>query len=717
MNLRNPLRRITQLSVLLILLALMSFIQAQDTPSRILRPGEPVVGVLTEDAIAQVFSFSAVSAGTVSLQVTADEGLVLGVLVTDAAGNQIAQATDLANSGVIGFNQVDLPDRGTYYVTVFPAAGTETLLTGSFTVLLEGETLTDETTPTEEGDSSEAVDATEEPVTRRVFQPGEVITNGIEISLNWETTSDLNLQVRDPVGRTLYFDSRETDNGGAFGFDVNGLCEVLIGEDETATETATWSSGAVATGSYELLIFYRQDCENAGEVPFTVNVSVDGQALPPIEASLQPPAGDVATVYLASFIINPDGTAQLGPQGEYTDTRVLPEAPETYLQAAATALQADVVTTGLITSDQYYQTYTFEAAANDVVSISMTAQDGNLDTLLLVLDETGRIVADNDDIESAVNTNSAIENLRLPAAGTYTVLATRYGKDVGGTEGNYQVLLTGATSELPQEVIDLGLPEGDIEVTLIWNTNADLQLLVRDPVGDAVFDDDREISSGGALVSTGNIGCTPSVTTPPTYYTYWPTGRARGGSYEIEVWFQNDCGDTTGVTATLFIEVRGELLMQTDIQMALNDRYVTSFNIDSSGNAVMSEGGIIGGLETIDFTTEQPLTLAYGGQQNGAITPQNKFDVYTFSGTAGDVVTIEMRRVNGSLDTLLYLIDPDGFEVQQNDDAAPGEVTDSIIREFSLPADGTYTIIATHFGTIYGGTTGAYSLTLNQVGQ
>jgi hypothetical protein len=713
-------------ALMIVLMVFFSFSFAQDTPSRVLVPGEPLVGILTEDAVAQVFSFTSVDAGNVSLQVTADEDLILSVVVTDAQGNQIAQATDLANSGLIGFGQIALPARGTYYVTVFPAAGTETLLEGQFTVLLEGEiTLTTDNAdateesaiPTQEADATEEVAA---PATRRVFQPGEILTtSGIQVSLSWETTSDLNLQIRDPVGRTLYFDSRTTNNGGEFGFDVNGLCEVLVEDGETATETATWTSGAVATGSYEILVFYRQDCQNVGAVPFTVNVTVDGQALDPIEATLQAPPDDSATVYLASFIINPNGSAQVGPEGEYTDTRVLPESPQTYLQAPATALQTDVVANGLITSDQYYQTYTFEGTANDVVTVSMTAQDGNLDTLLLVMDETGTIVADNDDIEVAVNTNSEIGNFRLPTTGTYTVLATRYGKDVGGTEGNYQLLLTGATNDLPQEVIDQGLPEGDIEVTLIWNTGADLQLLVRDPGGLVVFDDRTQISSGGTLVSTGNINCTPSATTPPTYYIYWPTGRARGGTYEVDIQHQGDCNDPTGVTATLYIEVGGELIAQTDIQMEVGDRYLTSFTVEGN-SAVLSEGGIIGGLETIDFSTEQPVQISYGGARTGAITPQNKFDVYTFEGEAGDSVIIEMTRASGSLDTLLYLVGPDGFELQSNDDIEPGDNTNSRIPltgGYVLPADGTYTIIATHFGTIFGGTTGGYSLTLTQFEQ
>jgi hypothetical protein len=148
---------------------------------------------------------------------------------------------------------------------------------------------------------------------------------------------------------------------------------------------------------------------------------------------------------------------------------------------------------------------------------------------------------------------------------------------------------------------------------------------------------------------------------------------------------------------------------------------VTSFTIDSSGNAVLSEGGIIGGLETIDFSTEQPRQINYGDTlPSQAITPQNKFDVFTFEGEAGDRVIIEMTRASGSLDTLLYLVGPDGFELENNDDIEAGENTNSRIPVsggYVLPADGTYTIIATHFGTIYGGTTGGYTLSLTQFEQ
>ncbi|MCU0496315.1 MAG: PPC domain-containing protein [Anaerolineae bacterium] len=702
-----------RLPLILLLLALtttFNFAQT-DAPTRTLVPGTPTVGVLTDEAIAQVYNFSVTGAGEVTFTITADDGLVLSALVTDAQGNQVIQRTDIANSGVINFN-AELPDRGIYYLVVFPAAGSEGA-TGSFSVLLEADivaTTPDETpepTSTEEAVTPDVETPTD---TTPVFQPGNVAIEGLTISLTWAATSDLNLQVRDPVGRNLYFNSRQTDNGGTFGFDANGLCENLTAENPT--ETVSWEPGAVSTGSYEILVFYRTDCENVGAVPFTINVSVNGETLDPIEATLQPPLNDNATVYLASFYVTLEGTGLNGTQGEYTDTRILPEPVQTYLDAPAQALQLDTVSRGLITTGNYYQTYTFDGTANDIVSLSMTALDGNLDTLLLVFDQDGRIIADNDDIIAADNTNSQISNLRLPFTGTYTVLATRYGKDVGGTEGNYEIVLSGATNNLPQEIIDLNLPQGAFEVTLTWNTNADLQLIVRDPAGNAVFDDARTVNSGGRLVSTGNINCTVSATTPPTYYTYWPEGRLLGGSYEIDVWFQNECGDTTPVTATLYIEVNGELLLVEQFTIQEDQHYLTSMVVDNAGFASLGTGGILGGLETIDFTAEEGIPMSYGDTQNGTIIPQNKFDVYEFTGEAGDVISITLTRVNGSLDPLLYLVGPDGFQIAENDDIIPGRNRNSAISEVTLPIDGTYRIIATHYGTVFGGTTGGYTLSL-----
>lgn len=730
--------------LLLCLLVMISLTLAQG--GRDLQPGVSVNGALDAANPAQVYTYTASAAETISVGATAQQGLALTLLVTDAQGTPLGRASDTSASGSVSLLNLALPAAGTYYVTIFPTAGVATVSVGAFRLTLEtgagGEAQATEPAVTEAATDAPTTEATPDaaateastpdapeatPTTEvstqttpepAVFQPGQVLTtSGLQVSLTWDTTSDLNLQVRDPVGQTLFFDSRLTNNGGEFGFDVNGLCEVLT--PDNPTETATWSPGAIATGSYEILVFYRSDCENVGPVDFTVNVTVDGVALTPIQATLPTPINDVVPVYLASFVVNADGTARLGANGQHQDTRVLPMPAADLLAQPAQAVQLGTPIQGTITSGQYYQLYSFDGVTGETYAISMTRQQGSLDTLLLVLDQNGQIVADNDDIVAADVTDSAIDNpaFLAPVDGKYTIMATRYGKDVGGTEGTYQLLVDRASVQLPEDVANLNLPTGDIQVTLTWNTAADLRLLVRDPAGDSVFNDQRQIGSGGQLVATGNINCTVSPTTPVSYI-YWPTNLARGGTYEVDVLNRNACNDTRIVSANLYVTVRGQLVINetiTNLQQA--QRYLISFTIDpTTGTATAGQGGIIGGSETLlGYQNEVPnaIEILPGSQPLfGNITADNKYDVYVFSGTAGQFVTIDMQATQGILDTLLFLISPSGLQVATNDDAAAGETTDSRIARYQLPETGDYVILATHFGTIYGGTTGSYSLTL-----
>ena len=72
-----------------------------------------------------------------------------------------------------------------------------------------------------------------------------------------------------------------------------------------------------------------------------------------------------------------------------------------------------------------------------------------------------------------------------------------------------------------------------------------------------------------------------------------------------------------------------------------------------------------------------------------------------------------MEKTTGSLDTSLFLFEvTGGFQVEQNDDAVVGETKDSLIDNFALPTTGRYIILATHFGGIFGGTSGAYQLSM-----
>lgn len=723
-------RYLLRLTWLLCVLLLMSSVSAQD--SRVLQPGDTVTGVLDAENVAQVYSLDGSEGDVVTLRASSASGLGVALLLTNAAGETVAQGFENSNETVLA--DVALPQDGTYYVTVLSALGVTLPAGNSFELTYESaggpeatETVTTEdedaataqpTTPPET--TAEATDeVTGEATEPAIFEVGQILTiNGLQIALQWNSLANLDLEVRDPVGGSVYFNTPNVPSGGQFGVNVNSVCDNLTAD--APTEQVVWPTGALPTGSYELLVYYQplDACPTTEPVSFTLSVTLDDQSVTSIEGNLLP-----NETFISSVRVGPDGSLAEGASGLYTDTTQLP-VPASELMADAQSVAFDTPITGLITSADYYDTYSFQGQANDLVSVSVEAISGSLDTLLLVLDSAGNVIGSNDDMAEGV-THSSIPNMRLLTTGTYTIVATRYGKDVGGTEGEYTLLLTGPTGDLPPEVLDLGLPRGDVEIALSWNTNADLQLLVRDPRGDSVFDDTPQVPSGGRLAAAGNVNCNISQVSPVSY-VYWPEGLLTPGLYEIEVWYQNPCDDTRPVSFALNVLANDTPVLTQTAQPQPFEIYVTSFIVGVDGQVISNEGGFIGtrqpGAQQLDSSSlnvqselANAQTITSGQTVSGSITNDNKFALYRFEGEAGDVVTISLIATAGRLDTALFLLDPNGFQIADNDDAVVGESTDSLISEFTLPENGQYTIIATHFGMQYGGTTGAYNLSFSRL--
>jgi hypothetical protein len=106
--------------------------------------------------------------------------------------------------------------------------------------------------------------------------------------------------------------------------------------------------------------------------------------------------------------------------------------------------------------------------------------------------------------------------------------------------------------------------------------------------------------------------------------------------------------------------------------------------------------------------------MSYDNTVQGTIGGDVAGGQYTFVGSAGDVISIGMTRDSGDLDPQIILLDADGNEVTRNDDSPGQESRDALIEGFTLPADGTYTIIATRYQENVGLSAGDYSLTLNK---
>ncbi|MGQ9888042.1 MAG: pre-peptidase C-terminal domain-containing protein [Aggregatilineales bacterium] len=699
---------------------------AQEGAERVLTPGTPVSGVLDNQNVAQVYAFTGRAGDTVLLTARSAAGLGLALLVTDSTGAPLAQAFNTTGALTL---QAELSESGTYYVTVLSAIGVLvptgstfelTLVAGEDSLPAPAATALPEPSLEEEKPGEEAPEQARsvppEPVPARSFVPGQVlISSGLQIALVWNATANLDLEVRDPVGGSLRFATPSVNSGGVFEANANALCAAATAA--SPTERASWPAGAIPTGSYEVIVYYQPlaDCPTTEPVDFAINVVLDGQVVEPIIGRVLP-----NEIFLASFSVGANATVTTGRSGLYTDTTVLPPVPVADLLAIARPIQRDALTEDVLTNAWYYRVYSFTGSASELVSIAMDAVSGSLDTLLLLLDAAGNVIDSNDD-SAPGNTNASIVNRRLLNSDTYYIVATRYGKEVGGTEGGYELLLTGPVGDLPQEVIDLGLPRGDVEVVLSWNTNADLQLLVRDPRGDSVYDDIPLVPSGGRLAAGGNVNCRV-LQASPVSYIYWPPGTLTPGVYEVEVWYQNPCNDGRPVTFELAVFVDGVRVFSDTASPAVLEKYLTNFTIGVDRSVQTDLGGFIGTSQRIDAGSldwrsriGQAVPIVSGQPVTGSITADNKFDLYVFEGRAGDVVSISMIATAGRLDTALFLMDQNGFQLAENDDAVVGESTDSLISEFTLPQDGQYIIIATHFGMRYGGTTGAYSLTFTRL--
>lgn len=689
MNLTKTRMRLLAIIAVVILAALPVVAVVAQEDGRQLTPAEPVSGTLDAEVYAQTYWFEGAAGESITLLASTDApDLALAMLLTDADGLLLAQDSDPAEAGedAAAITDFALPGAGRYYVTVMRLSGAEGDAAGEFSLALA----------LEDGDESPAM-------ADRVIGPPTLVTlnSGIQVAVSWDSTADLDLEVRDPYGNSIFWDNPTAENA-VFDRNVNASC--VDPTAESPTEQINWAPGAVPSGSYEVIVYYMQGCDNNNPANIELNVTVDGVPLTSVAGTLLPDQE-----FLSSFVLSAAGEAEQGLSGIYPGSAL--RSPMSFL-SGQTPLTTDTGLSGVIDAAQPHQAFSFTGSTGDIVSVRMDATSGNLDTALYLLDPNGNVVAYNDDA-LANTTNSEIANQTLVSDGLYTVVASRYGQEFGGTQGNFTITLTGAEFSVPPALAGLELPAGSIEISLLWNTGADLQLLVRDPSGNAVYDDIPFGNSGGVLEEDGNVNCVET-TTSPVSYIYWPPDRLPPGTYEIEVWYQNQCNDASPVTFNLTARVNGQVIIASTAQPNPGQIYLTNFTVDVNGFASAGGGGFIGDSSMLDLgeALNSAIPVSYGDTVSGTINQTSKFVLYTFEGEAGDQIRVGMDATAGTLDTTLFLLSPDGAQLAANDDAVVNETTNSLIDDFTLAADGTYIIVATHYGLLYGGTSGTYNLSV-----
>ncbi|HEX8456157.1 MAG TPA: pre-peptidase C-terminal domain-containing protein [Pyrinomonadaceae bacterium] len=113
----------------------------------------------------------------------------------------------------------------------------------------------------------------------------------------------------------------------------------------------------------------------------------------------------------------------------------------------------------------------------------------------------------------------------------------------------------------------------------------------------------------------------------------------------------------------------------------------------------------------INFNETKSGTLAAGDCTNDIENDNTFVDYYTFSGTAGQQISVTLTATSGNVNPYLYLLTPSG-DILAEDDNGGGGTTARIPAGTGfgrLPITGTYTIVV---NTVLSSQTGGYSVTL-----
>jgi len=309
---------------------------------------------------------------------------------------------------------------------------------------------------------------------------------------------------------------------------------------------------------------------------------------------------------------------------------------------------------GTISATNLSSDYDIQLAASQPVTISLEVAGGSLDPIVTLLDASGSVVAQNDDIDTENGNYDSYIAYTAEYAGAYTVRATSYGE----TTGDFILTIT------PGEVN--ALPDALLGTTTVFQGTIE--------GGDAPIDYSVDLSTGDSVV----------------FQT------------------QSLSGDLDTIL-TLIGPDGSEISSNDDANLgAGNLNSALFYEVQESGTYTIRVSNYGG---TGDFALS--VTVAHSGQEANTRISNDHLDEatqtlsYTIPLTAGANITIQTQSVTGSLDTLLTLLDPEGNVLVENDDVNTdaGNYNSTIVYTANVSGDFTVNV------SRYGSSTGNFLLT------
>ena len=125
-----------------------------------------------------------------------------------------------------------------------------------------------------------------------------------------------------------------------------------------------------------------------------------------------------------------------------------------------------------------------------------------------------------------------------------------------GTSGDADNPVAGSTTTLTIPP-DITVGTGDVQVTLLWATDSDMDLHVMDPSGVEIYFANSESPTGGMLDVDDIPG--PGDTSTHVENVFWPPNGAPAGHYVITVSYRTGCGASPGEAFELVVRLNGEI--------------------------------------------------------------------------------------------------------------------------------------------------------------
>jgi uncharacterized protein YfaP (DUF2135 family) len=125
-----------------------------------------------------------------------------------------------------------------------------------------------------------------------------VATGDVQVSVAWDSPTDVDLRVTDPSGEQVYFGNLQAESGGFLDLDSNPACNI----DGINNENIVWPTGEAPSGSYKVSLDYWSDCGEA-ETNWVVTVQSQGQEPQIFSGTFTGPSGSGVDIdSLASFV-------------------------------------------------------------------------------------------------------------------------------------------------------------------------------------------------------------------------------------------------------------------------------------------------------------------------------------------------------------------------------------------------------------------------------